>query len=189
MRRAAPGYRTSVDVDYAVSAMVVLRCTQQLLHRLKRYGGEPPMTSTTRLGDWYGNVIRMGNRHVVLFISERTRLPVLIPLRQANKVATVLPGAVSEMLAWIRVPENLIAEERLHMSDIAFGRTNSRSLLGTMNDFAFGVRVHFMTHRNDSLEEIARALAETPIMPLKGECPIDLTRAALGLERLPRLQL
>jgi hypothetical protein len=58
-----------------------------------------------------------------------------------------------------------------------------------MNDFAFGVRVRVMTSRNESLEDIARALARTPIMPLKGECPIDLTRAAFGLEGLPRLQL
>ena len=178
-----------MNVDYAVSAMVVLRCTQQLLHRLKQFDGEPPMKSTTRLGDWYGNVIRMGNRHVLLFISERSRLPVLIPIRQASKMATVLPDAVGEMLAWIRVPESVIAEERRHMSEIALERTNSRSLLGTMNDFAFGVRVHFMTRRNESLEDIARALAKTPILPLKGECPIDLTRAALGLERLPSLHL
>jgi len=58
-----------------------------------------------------------------------------------------------------------------------------------MNDFAFGVRVHFMTSRNESLEDIARALTRTPNMPLKGDCPIDLTRAAFGLERLSRLQL
>jgi hypothetical protein len=186
---AGLGPRTIGNVDYAVTAMVVLRCTQQLLHRLKRLDEEPSMKSTTRLGDWYGNVIRMGNRHVLLFISERSRLPVLIPIRQSSKMATVLPAAVGEMLAWIGVPESLIAEERRQMSEIAFGRTNSRSLLGTMNDFALGARVHFITGRNDSLEGIARALAETPILPLKGECPIDLTRAALGLERLPSLYL
>jgi hypothetical protein len=176
-------------VDYAVSAMVVLRCTQQLLHRLKRFDDEPAVTSTTRLGDWYGNIIRMGNRHVLLFISERSRLPVLIPIRQANKLGTVLPDAVSEMLAWIRIPEEVLIEERQQMSEVGFGRTNSRSLLGTMNDFSFGVRVHFMTSRGESLENIGKAIAETPIMPLKGECPIDLTRAAFGLGRLPSLRL
>jgi len=175
--------------DYAVTAMVVLRCTQQLIHRLKHFDEQSPGKSTTKLGDWYGNIIRMGNRHVLLFISERSRLPVLIPIRQANKIGTVLPDAVSEMLAWIRVPEDAIAEERQHMLEMAFARTNSRSLLGTMNDFAFSVRVHFITSRNESLEDIARVLARTPIMPLKGEGPIDLTRAAFGLERLPRLQL
>ena len=186
---AGLGPRTNGNVDYAVTAMVVLRCTQQLLHRLKRLDEEPSMKSTTRLGDWYGNVIRMGNRHVLLFISERSRLPVLIPIRQANRLAAVLPEAVSEMLAWLRVPDSLIAEERRQMSEIAFERTNSRSLLGTLNDFAFGVRVHFMSRRTESLEDIARALAKTPILPLKGECPIDLTRNAFGLERLPRLHL
>lgn len=169
--------------------MVVLRCTQQLLHRLRRADDGTAVTSTTRLGDWYGNVIRMGNRNVLLFISERSRLPVLIPIRQANKLRTVLPDAMSDMLAWIGVPEDVIAAERQQMSEVAFGRTKSRSLLGTMNDFSFGVRMHFITNRDESLEDIARALAKTPIMPLKGECPIDLTRAAFDLYRLSRLDL
>jgi hypothetical protein len=129
----------------------------------------------------------MGNRHVLLFISERSRLPVLIPIRQANMLRTVLPDAMSDMLAWMGVPEDVIAEEREQMSEVAFGRTNSRSLLGTMNDFSFGVRIHFMTGRHESLEDIVRVLAKTPILPLKGECPIDLTRAAFGLERLSRI--
>ena len=29
-------------------------------------------------------------------------------------------------------------------------------MLGTLNDFSFGVRVHFMTARDESLEDIAR---------------------------------
>lgn len=174
---------------YPVRNMVILRCTRQLLFRLKQSADGPPENSTTTLGDWYGNVIRMGNRHVLLFISERSRLPVLIPIRQANKLRTVLPDAMSDMLAWMRVPGDVIARERQQMSEVAFGRTNSRSLLGTMNDFSFGVRMHFMTNRDQSLEDIARALARTPIMPLKGECPIDLTRAAFSLERLSRLDL
>lgn len=176
-------------MDYSVNAMVVLRCTQQLLLRLKRFDDEPPVTSTTRLGDWYGNIIRMGNRHVLLFISERSRLPVLIPIRQANKLQTVLPDAMSDILTWMRVPEDVIADERQQMSEMAFGRTHSRSLLGTMNDYAFMADGAFAPKRDEPLDHIARFLAKTPIMPLKGECPIDLTRAAFGLERLSRLDL
>lgn len=188
-RTLRPIVRTRMRCGTLSPTMVVLRCTQQLLFRLKQFDDTPRVKSTTMLGDWYGNIIRMGNRHLLLFISERSRLPVLIPIRQANKLRTVLPDAMSEMLAWMRVPEDVIAEERQQMSQIAYGRTNSRSLLGTMNDFSFGVRVHFMTSREEPLEDIARALAKTPIMPLKGECPIDLTRATFGLERLSRLDL
>jgi len=32
-----------------------------------------------------------------------------------------------------------------------------------------------------SLEDIALRLAETPIMPLDGACPIDLTRGLFGM--------
>ena len=42
------------------------------------------VASTTRLGDWYGNILRIGRRQQLLFISERSRLPVVIPIREAS---------------------------------------------------------------------------------------------------------
>ena len=182
--RARSGAQSAVPcaADYTVVLMVVLRCTQQLLLRLKRFDDPPPDASTTVLGDWYGNVIRMGRRHAVLFISQHSRLPVLIPVRQANRLAVVFPGAVCAALAAVGVPQSAIEQERLRMSDVAFGRTNSRTLLGTLNDFSFMARAHFVTARQATLEDIARGLAQTPILPLKGARPIDLTRALFGLD-------
>jgi hypothetical protein len=156
--------------------MVVLRCTQQLLFRLKRFDDGPPVASTTRLGDWYGNILRMGRRHALIFVSEKSRLPVLIPIREANKLRVSLPEAVCRMLDFVGVPATEIDHERSAMSALAFGRTKSRSLLGTLSDFSFGARVHFATSRDSSLEEIARWLAETPILPLDGARPIELTK-------------
>ena len=43
-----------------------------------------------------------------------------------------------------------------------------------------GAGVHFVTAPQDSLEDIALRLAETPILPLDGACPIDLTRELFG---------
>ena len=157
--------------------MVVLRCTRQLLFRLKRFDDEPPVASTTRLGDWYGNILRMGRRHALIFVSEKSRLPVLIPIREANKLQVSLPKAVCRMLAFVGVPASDIDLERSAMSSIAFSRTKSRSLLGTLNDFSFGARIHFVTSQDSSLEETARWLTRTPILPLDGASPIELTRA------------
>jgi len=162
--------------------MVVLRCTQQLLLRLKRPDNPPPSPSTTQLGDWYGNLIRMGRRHALLFISEHSRLPVFVPVRKANRLAVVFPDAVCAALAAVGVPPSAIEQERLRMSDVAFGRTNSRTLLGTLNDFSFMARALFITARQAALEDIARDLARTPILPLKGARPIDLTRGLFGLD-------
>jgi hypothetical protein len=163
------------------SNMVVLRCTQRLLLRLKQFDDEPSVRSSTRLGDWYGNVLHVGRRHALIFISERSRLPVLIPIREANRLAAAFSNAVCQVLSAIGVPPADVELERSTMSEIAYGRTKSRSLLGTLNDMSFGARVHFITARHDSLDDIALRLAETPILPLDGACPIDLTRGLFGM--------
>jgi hypothetical protein len=164
--------------------MVVLRCTQKLLVRLKQVGNLPPVESTTRLGDWYGNILRIGRRQHLLFISERSRLPVVIPIRQAKQLRTVLPDAVCQMMAAVGVAAQDIAEEHSRMSELAFGRTRNRSLLGTLNDFAFMAQCAGAKRTEpESPEELMQFLAQTPILPLDGASPLELTRAAFGLNR------
>jgi hypothetical protein len=74
--------------------MVVLRCTQKLLVRLKRADVSLGEESTTRLGDWYGNILRIGRQQHLLFISEHSRLPVIIPIREARWLEAIFPDAV-----------------------------------------------------------------------------------------------
>jgi hypothetical protein len=159
--------------------MVLLRCTRKLLARLKRTEVSADIVSSTRLGDWYGNILQIGRRQHLLFISERSRLPVVIPIREANRLESVFLDGVSDVLAAVGISAEEIAEERSSMSEIAFGRTNNRSLLGTLNDFAFMAQ-HGNANRAEpeSPEELVRFLAQTPILPLKGASPIELTRAA-----------
>ena len=58
--------------------MFRLRCTKKLLARLHT----SPVTSgadpTTRLGDWYANLLFRPGGQVVLFVNERSLLPVLV---------------------------------------------------------------------------------------------------------------
>jgi hypothetical protein len=158
--------------------MVVLRCTQKLLVRLKQVGDLPAVESTTRLGDWYGNILRLGRRQHLLFISERSRLPVVLPIRELQRLATVFPDAVCERLAIVGVTAEDIADERTRMSEIAFGGTRNRSLLGTLNDYAFMAQsVDARRTEPESPEELMRFLSQTPILPLDGASPIELTRA------------
>ena len=121
--------------------MVVLRCTRKLLVRLKRTEVPADVPSTTRLGDWYGNILQIGRRQHLLLISERSRLPVVIPIREAKHLEAVFPDAVCNVLAAVGIGAEDIADERSRMSEISFGRTNNRSLLGTLNDFAFALLV------------------------------------------------
>lgn len=163
--------------------MVVLRCTQKLLVRLKQVGDLPPVESTTRLGDWYGNILRIARRQHLLFISERSRLTVVIPIREGKRLAEVFPDAVCERLAIVGVTTQDIVDERARMSEIAFGRTRNRSLLGTLSDFAFMAQsVDARRTDPESPEELMRFLAQTPILPFEGASPIALTRAVFRRE-------
>ena len=158
--------------------MLVLRCTRQLLARLNHLDDVPPAESTTRLGDWYGNIIRIGRRQHLLFISERSRLPVVLPIRDANLLVAVFLDAVCERLAIVGVAAADIADERARMSETAFGRTRNRSLLGTLNDFAFMAQVgNARRPEPETLEKLMRFLTQTPILPMDGASPIELTRA------------
>jgi hypothetical protein len=159
--------------------MLVLRCTQKLLVRLKHVGEVRAVESTTRLGDWYGNILRIGRRQHLLFISERSRLPVVLPIGEAKRLGAVFPDAVCERLAIVGVPAEDIAEERSRMSDLAFGRTRNRSLLGTLNDFSFMAQQGNANRvEPESPEELMRFFSQTPILPLNGASPIALTKAA-----------
>jgi hypothetical protein len=150
-----------------------------LLARLKQADPLSVVESTTRLGDWYGNILQLGRRQHLLFISERSRLPVVIPISEGKRLASVFPDAVCEVLSHVGVAAADIAEERARMSEVALGRTRNRSLLGTMNDFAFMAQVgNARRPKPETLGELIRFLAQTPILPLDGASPIELTRAA-----------
>ena len=158
--------------------MVVLRCTLKLLVRLKQAGDLPAAESTTRLGDWYGNILRIGRRHHLLLVSERSRLPVVLPIGEGMRLGAVFPDAVCERLAIVGVAAGDIADERARMSEIMFGRTRNRSLLGTLNDFAFMAQsVDARRAEPESPEELMQFLSQTPILPLDGANPIALTKA------------
>src|SRR5262245_12200987 len=161
--------------------MVVLRCTQKLLARLKQADHLSVVESTTRLGDWYGNILQLGRRQHLLFISERSRLPVVIHIREGKRLDSVFPDAVCDVLGHVGV-----AEERARMSEVAFGRTRNRSLLGTMNVFAFMAQVGSARRPEpETPEELMRFLAQSPILPLDGASPIELTRAAFEARVAP----
>jgi hypothetical protein len=152
--------------------MVVLRCTRKLLGRLKRTEVPAGVAATTRLGDWYGNILHIARRQHLLFISERSRLPVVIPIREAKRLETIFPDAVCAVLAASASTTN--ASRRRP--------TMNRSLLGTLNDFAFMAQQGNANRAEpESPEELMRFLAQTPILPLDGASPIALTRAAFDI--------
>ena len=85
----------------------------------------------------------------------------------------MFPDEVCKILSAVGVPAADIGDERLRMSEMVFGRTRNRSLLGTMTDYALMARsVDARRAEPETSEELTRFLAQTPILTLKGATPV-----------------
>ena len=160
--------------------MLTLRCTHALLDRMKLSGDDAAGRSTTALGDWYGHMVRLGRRRAILLVSERSRLPVLLPPGEAGRLTIALPAEVSVILSLVGADPCAIEREVAQMREVHIGRTASRSVLGSINEFAYLVRVSHELSGNQTLRDLALDLCGTPVLPLGGLSPALLTRQYLA---------
>jgi hypothetical protein len=152
----------------------VLRCTKKLLQRVEPSGrskSEPPK-STTRLGDWYANLLIIRRQQLVLAVSSISLLPVLLPAAPFKTVPARLTRAVGEVLDALSVDRQMIASEVAAMSECGVAATNSRQVLGTMTEFTYMLGAYLDSR---TLTDVAIHLAETPCKPLRWESPRSAT--------------
>lgn len=157
--------------------MLTLRCTQKLLARGLEISPGVERPPTTLLGDWYANVLPRKPQHLVLCISERTLLPVILPAKDAKSLPGRLSDAVCVVLGHLGIEPAAIERERAEMGQVQVGRTASRSVLGSLNDFMFQLHVGLDVHPGRSLIEQSLRLAKTPCKPIEYASPEAATRA------------
>ncbi len=166
--------------------MITLRCTQKVLRRLGITGSMPePAAPTNALGDWYVNLLHVGHKQMVMATSERSLLTVLLPARDLREsLVPNLCDVTYMLLLEIGVDKERAAREVEAMQPADFARTDSRSVLGSMNDFAVAVGWH-MQDRLRPMEIMLR-LAETPMSAIREGgrdfgWPAAAARALLGV--------
>lgn len=159
--------------------MFTLRCTSKALKRLGIEPTDPVPPSTTALGDWYVNPFITRNQRLWLCVSARSFLGLLIPMREVHgDLGRNLPGALAVHLVKLGIPFNLVEEEIRRMTEVAYGKTASRQVLGVMNEYAFMAKILFQ-RLGQNPGHVSLRLAETPVGPLKGHFPVDATRNLL----------
>jgi hypothetical protein len=123
--------------------------------------------TTTILAGWYATVL-FWKQHVALFVNEPTRLPLLVPLAPGRTVTTRLTQTAGAVFAALRLPEAFIASEVTAMTHHQMTKTANRSVLGTMNDFAYLADAHRTPKQDPDLLDLSLNLAKTPCGPLYG---------------------
>jgi hypothetical protein len=165
------------------SGVFALRATKKLAERMGGVSQLAPGPPTTALGDWYGNLLRFGHRQLILCTSERSLLSAVLPAR--NVRVALLPelrAAAGQLLSTIGVSTIAIERELGEMESFSLTGTASRSVLGSMNDFAIAIEYRLLQEPDTPLSAFAEWLAKTPCGPLRYDCPKDVAMRLLGAE-------
>lgn len=161
-------------------AMVTLRCTRKLRQKL---GGRPIQEgapSTTTLGDWYGNLFFTRHARLIVFVSERSRLAVLLPARDFPALEVRFRAAVVDLLRQLGVSEKAIRREEQAMAEVVYAPTCSRSILGTMNDYYGALRSRLEDQATLTLTQHALRLSDILSGPMDYASPRDVTQFLLS---------
>lgn len=165
--------------------MFTVRATKKLLDRCGGPSASEART-TTLLGDWYATAL-FWRPQVALFVNERTRLPVLVPLAPAASVVSRFVDDAARVLAGLGLDPRFVDAEATEMSEHCLAKTASRSVIGTMNDFAFLAKVHRDEGEADDLIGLSLRLAQTPCGPLEVSTGFPDLEVRAMVERVPGL--
>ena len=163
--------------------MFALRCTKPLLAKLGKLtppgvGAEPE--ATTALGDWYAHRVNVGRHRLVLCTNALTRLSVVVPAKDLPALPARLVVSVALLLRRLGIPGSRIERELREMAWVRFGPTKDRSVIGTMNDFAWQLEFYLRDGSGSvQLSDVDWRLSECPCGPLKGDRPTERVRAVL----------
>lgn len=160
--------------------MTAFRCTAKLRKSLKT---ESAMESEAgnRLGDWSANVVRHGRKPFVIAVAEDSRLALLLP---AAPYATLLDRFLEDLpylLRYLHIPEAMIEAEIAAMAPLHVARTNSRSVLASINQYDFMISC-YLDGESWTTVDLMKRMAEEISKPNDYEPVGDVVRARFGLE-------
>ena len=165
--------------------MITLRCTK----KLRKYLGIVPIDNapppTAALGDWYANLIPTFAGDLILFASEKSLLTVAVPVWESHHLVALFRIRVANLLWMIGIPQKIIAREVSHFDQVQFSKTASRSVLGSMNEFAWHYKI--MAEESDGKARLSLSKAEYKMtqMPCGGldyQFPDDVAKELLGVK-------
>ena len=94
-------------------------------------------------------------------VNEKTLLPVFMPLAPATTLMDRFPDHLAQVLSAIGVSIDFVAQEILAMTEGSFAKTANRSVLGSMNEFAYLAEFHRDAGAADDLVRLSASMAET----------------------------
>lgn len=176
--------------------MLILRCTAKLrkemgLNETGLYDGENPESP---LDIWFANLLRISRRKCVLFTHAESLFSFLTfnaSKARLKNLDSVFREGLNEAMNLEGFDPNVISQLMGDYEDARCARTDSRKVLGSMNDLASLYKYHIMNAGGAEyidLPAMIIKLNRVPFSPLEGCYAIEKFSGQLGINRTVRLE-
>jgi hypothetical protein len=159
--------------------VIVLRCTAKLLARIGPPVVDPPQ-STSVLGDWYAKPFAVAQRRFVLAMSAPSRLSIVLPGRDVRALPRTFADTIAQVLVELGLPPTAVAAEVDASREVVLAATNSKSALGSLNEFAFLAQYRLRVEPDEDLVRLAVWLSRVPVAAGGFGFPDDAVRRLLN---------
>jgi len=167
--------------------MQLIRCTKKLQKEMglkpSDLCAEEPRFSF--LGPWHANLFHIDRRKCLLFANDRTLFNFIVPdvMRATIRELDIL---FTNYLSCILADEGFGVADRTRIlseyDEVCFANTNSKSVLGSMNDLAFHYKYSILESggvHSPAVPGIIRQLNRMPMSAIKEVFPIEALKARI----------
>lgn len=170
--------------------MQIIRCTKKLQKAmgLKTSDLVEVAPYNSLLGSWHANLIDIDRTDCILFVNDQTLFNFIIPdvpKTQIKDLSHLFKGFLQCVLAEEGFPQSIQQAILADYADIDYSNTNSKKVLGSMNDMAF----HYQCHIEDCgihsylVPNIIKKINRIPFKSIGYKYPIELLNSLYGISK------
>ncbi len=171
--------------------MQIIRATQKVLKELGLKGTIPEneVVPIAPLGPWYANLLRFDRRKCILFTQSETLYSFMVlgvKKKDFQNLQLTFSTGLETNLRAEGLPQAIIDKIQKQNETIEITRTKSRSVLGSMNDHAYGYEVYIDMEggvNNCNILEINKKINRTPMGAIGYNYAIEKLHEKFNIKR------
>lgn len=167
--------------------MQLIKCTAKLR---KEMGLKNPASIETQdlpedplLGGWHANLLYINRRKCVIFVNDKTLYNFAVINLSRDKIKELDTIFVQHLLLNLfqeGFSEELVKQVAQEYDSIQFAKTDSKSVLGSMNNLAFYYKLYLQENGEHLLPSIVWKLNRMPIGAINYAFPIEKLKEIFG---------
>ena len=165
--------------------MQLINCTGKLQKEmgLKKADLCETIPRFSYLGSWHANLLYINGRKCILFVNDKTLFNFIaadVSRAQIKDLGRLFKGMLQCVLSDEGFDEPLKEKILFEYDELGFAKTNSRSVLGSMNDLAFHYKILIQDAggvHSYAVPAIIRQLNRMPLGAIEYRYPIEGLRA------------